>query len=249
LQESAPALVFSGIQEVVRKSILTFSILWAVGLPAAAQGWSYNPYTGGSTWLGLSRLFSSPLNAYSTPSTPLYLLDPAVRYGTYYAGQSLTNGNRSFNYGGYADQEPFADPRQRTRPVVTDGNGVRDQVVHAKPFHQDFSGQSKGLGSNGSPYSPNNAATGGPSNVAAGGSPLAAGFIDVVNTKFQGDISKALFDPDTRAYARSVGLIDSNEIFDADLNPQKLQTIRGILNDSSEDATVRINAVRMLLKH
>lgn len=211
----------------MRKSVIAFSIFWAAGLPAAAQGWNYNPFTGSSTWLGVSRLLSSPLNGYSTPSMPLYLLDPAVRYGTYYGGQSLTNGTRNFNYGGYTDQEPFADPRQRTRPVVNDGYGVRDQVVHAKPFHQDFSGK----------------------NPPAGASPLAAGFIDVVNTRFKGDISKALFDPDTRAFARSVGLIDSNEIFDADLNAQKVQTIRGILNDNSEDATVRINAVRMLLKH
>ena len=239
--------------------------LLAGAQPAVAQGWNYSPFTGGSTWLGVSRLLSYPLNRYSTPAAPFYLADPVVRYGTYYAGQAITGGSRRYNYGNYySDSDTFNDPRQRTRPVVTDGNGVTDQVVHAKPFHQDFSAGSRSGFNNGAP--PNGMPPGDdPYNLPPGAvpypsarsappvgganAPLAAGFIDVVNTKYHGDISKALFDPETRSYARSVGLIDSDEIFDADLKPQKVETIRGILGDTREDATVRINAVRMLLKH
>jgi hypothetical protein len=220
---------------------------------AQAQNWNYNPYTGGSTWLGISRLVQYPFNRFSTPTAPLYLASPLIRYGTYYAGQRVTNSSRNFNYGNYAGgDDAAADPRQRTRPVVSDGNGITDQIVHAKPFRHDNNNSA-----NGDPAGNPDPAAVSSGSMPPGAPPIApsrpgpqpGGFIDLVNSKYQGDISKALFDPDTRAYARAVGLIDTDEIFDADLKPQKVQTIRGILGDSREDATVRINAVRMLLKH
>jgi hypothetical protein len=220
---------------------------------AQAQNWNYNPYTGGSTWLGISRLVQYPFNRFSTPTAPLYLASPLIRYGTYYAGQRVTNSSRNFNYGNYAGgDDAAADPRQRTRPVVSDGNGVSDQIVHAKPFRHDNSNSTNGDPSgNADPaaVSPGSSPPTAPPIAPSRPGPPAGGFIDLVNSKYQGDISKALFDPDVRAYARAVGLIDNDGIFDADLKPQKVQTIRGILADTHEDATVRINAVRMLLKH
>ncbi len=79
--------------------------------------------------------------------------------------------------------------------------------------------------------------------------PLAQGFIDLVNRKYESNISKALFDPQTRSYARAVGLVDGDAIFDADLSEDRLSLIRTVLLDAREDPLTRVAAVRMLLKH
>jgi hypothetical protein len=223
-------------------------------LPVSAQtNWSYNPYTGGATWLGAANLLMSPLNRYSSASAPLYLADPLIWQGTYYAGRNLTNSGRQFNYGTYNTANGSGDPRQRTRPIVTDGNAVADQISHAKPFRHDDPNATN------QPFSPPGQRQPGP----MGGQlppkagqlpishsvPLANGFIELVNHRYQGDISKALLDPETRSYAHSIGLIDGDSMLSADLNPQKTSTIKDILADQNEDPTVRINAVRLLLKH
>ena len=88
-----------------------------------------------------------------------------------------------------------------------------------------------------------------PATTGSGSSPLAKGFIDLVNSKYEGDIARALLDPQTRSYARAVGLIGSSDSFGADLSKERLQLIRQILSDDKEDAASRVTAVRMLLTH
>lgn len=219
-------------------------VLSLVALPARAQNWGYNPYTGGATWLGAANLFMYPFNRYSSASAPLYMASPLIWNATYYASQKLTNSNRRFNYGTYNNDELYGEPRDRTRPYVQDGNAVHDQVVHARrpDAQNNYTPAPQDPAQNPLPAQDQ-------ASVPPHSAPLAQGFIDVVNNKFSGDIGKALFDPPTRSYARAVGLIGDDDLFNADLSPQKIQTIRGILADNSEDPSVRINTVRMLLKH
>src|SRR5262249_2166047 len=77
--------------------------------------------------------------------------------------------------------------------------------------------------------------------------PLAAGFVNRVNEKFDGDISHALFNPETRAWAKMLGLVDGDTIFMADLSPDRVETIKRIFKDASLDPASKLNAVKILL--
>ncbi len=79
--------------------------------------------------------------------------------------------------------------------------------------------------------------------------PLAEGFVHVFNDRFGGDIKKALSDKDTCKYAKAVGLVDSSKFDVAKISPEKADLIRAIFADRSESASVRLHAVRVLLKH
>ena len=79
--------------------------------------------------------------------------------------------------------------------------------------------------------------------------PLAQGFIDLVNSKYGGDIQRALFEPQTRSFAKAIGLVDDDALFKAELSPDRLDLIRKVLNDKSEDAVSKVHTVRLLLKN
>ncbi len=79
--------------------------------------------------------------------------------------------------------------------------------------------------------------------------PLAEGFVQVFNERFGGDIRKALSDKDACKYAKAVGLVDSSKFDVAKISPEKADLIRAIFADPTESASVRLNAVRVLLKH
>jgi hypothetical protein len=84
----------------------------------------------------------------------------------------------------------------------------------------------------------------------AGAPPIAQGFIDRVNSKFDGDISKALFDPETRGWAKTVGLVpDSGAIFDSDLSSDRVDVVRKILKDPGLDPLSKLDAVKILLRN
>lgn len=78
--------------------------------------------------------------------------------------------------------------------------------------------------------------------------PLAQGFVTMVNTKFDGDISKALFSPDGRSWAHTVGLIDNNDIFAADLSSERVNVIGKIFKDPGLDPVSKLDAVKILLR-
>lgn len=206
--------------------------------PAGAQtNWSYNPFTGSATWLGAANVMMYPFDRYAGGSMPLYLADPVIWSGAYYANKSLTNGFRQFSYGNYTSDDGMMQPRQRTRPVVSRGNAVVDQIAHAQPYSSNQAMPPLAPPLSRFPLAPPQLSS------------ASRGFIELVNTKYGGNISKALFDPSARSYARSIGLISSDEIFDADLSPQKVETIKEIFADEKEDPTARVNAARLLLKH
>lgn len=78
--------------------------------------------------------------------------------------------------------------------------------------------------------------------------PLAQGFVTMVNTKFDGDISKALFSPEGRSWAHTVGLVDNNDIFSADLSQERVGVIGKIFQDPGLDPVSKLDAVKILLR-
>jgi len=83
--------------------------------------------------------------------------------------------------------------------------------------------------------------------LSRGPAPLAAGFVNEVNSKFDGDISKALFDAPTRGYAKALGLVDGETIFSADLSQQRVGLIKQVLHEPTLDPVSKLNTVKILL--
>jgi hypothetical protein len=264
-------------------------------LPAAAQVWGYSPWTGAANWLSVARGLSYPLNRLSGSAyAPFYLGNQLIYAGSYAASQRLLGNPRQQNYGTYSDQEPYYDPRQRTRPNFSGGYGTTDQVVHANWKNQQqqqdeeddvpvppSSAQNNpndwltqpiqpgpgsapplGVANNGAPHAVAPAVSDKMPPVAPSlpphtsqphahpsSEPLALGFVQVVNERFNGDITSALRDKDLRKYARSVGLMDSDKAPADNMSREKSDLIRAIFADQNESPSTKINAVRVLLKH
>lgn len=78
--------------------------------------------------------------------------------------------------------------------------------------------------------------------------PLAAAFINHVNTKFGGNISEALFDAETRSWARVLGLVNHDDMFHADLTEDRIHVIAKIFHDPHLDPLSKLDATRILLR-
>lgn len=77
--------------------------------------------------------------------------------------------------------------------------------------------------------------------------PLAQAFVHQVNTKFDGNMNSALFDPETRSWAKALGLINHDKLFGADLSDTRVQLMRQVLQDQTLDAISKLGAVKILL--
>lgn len=265
------------------KTLVLVAAAWLCSITQAqAQVWGYSPYSGSASWLGLARTLSYPLNRISSAGMPFYLANNLIYAGTYAANNRILNRQRNLNYGNYTDEEPYYNPRQRTRPSMNGGYGVTDQVVHAHPYRQSQQGDPD-FGDDTPPptfhdpsqdfnIDPNPlVASANPGQVvpppvmaptksefmppiapsrssSAASQPLAEGFVQVVNNQFGGDIVQALADKDTLKYAKAVGLIDEKPNLGS-ISGEKRDLIRAIMSDTKEPVAVRINAVRVLLKH
>ena len=82
---------------------------------------------------------------------------------------------------------------------------------------------------------------------AAGGSPLADGFVNHLVTKYDGHIGNALNNADTRNWAKAMGLIDEDHRGDS-LPPDRIEVMGRILKDSSLDSVSKVDAMRILLR-
>lgn len=82
---------------------------------------------------------------------------------------------------------------------------------------------------------------------SASNNPFAQAFVDHINDKYSGDISKAFADKQTKAYARALGILESNKL--ADLPADRLELIQKILKDPQEDSLTKVNTIRLLIKH
>lgn len=84
---------------------------------------------------------------------------------------------------------------------------------------------------------------------APGASPFAAAFIELVRTKFKGNIARALNDKQARSLARTLKVVPEGK-FDPDEIPlERLALIEKVLNDDKESPATRLVTVRLLLKH
>lgn len=77
--------------------------------------------------------------------------------------------------------------------------------------------------------------------------PLAQAFVHQVNSKFDGNMNNALFDPETRSWAKALGLINHEKLFGADLSDTRVQLMRQVLQDQSLDAISKLGAIKILL--
>lgn len=77
--------------------------------------------------------------------------------------------------------------------------------------------------------------------------PLADGFVTHVNTRYAGDIKAALFDPETRSYARVLGLVNEDALFGADLSDARVQLIKSVLQDQTMDSVSKLQAVKIMI--
>lgn len=82
---------------------------------------------------------------------------------------------------------------------------------------------------------------------AGGGAPFAQAFVNHVNERFQGNIEDALFDPQTRSFARVLGLVDGDKLFTTDFSDTRVELVRQVLKDPSLDPVSKINAVKILI--
>jgi hypothetical protein len=88
----------------------------------------------------------------------------------------------------------------------------------------------------------------GPSASQAMARPLAEGFINHLNSNYQGDMSKALGNSDTRSWAKAMGLIDADTIDGSHLSGDRLEIINRMLKDNTLDPMSKLDTMRILLK-
>jgi hypothetical protein len=86
-------------------------------------------------------------------------------------------------------------------------------------------------------------------NKGAVRAPLADGFINLVNTKFQGNVKTALFDPETRGWAKMLGMVSDDSMFGTDFSDTRVELIRQIFADQSLDSVSKLSAVKILLNN
>lgn len=245
-------------QFAVLTSALAIGLIAGSFLPCSAQ-LGYNPYTGSANWLWIARGLGYPLNRLSSARAPLYLANQLIYGGSYHL---FNRKNRQPTVGQYYDQDPYINQRQRR---AGNSGPFNDQIVYQGQDGQDPNGQSPYVVPHqqssqpfvdptvaGSPpaltpvFAPPAA---GPRQTGPVHAPLAQGFVDLVNSKYDGDIQRALFDPQTRSFAKAIGLVDGDALFKAELSPERLDLIRKVLNDNSEDAVSKVHTVRLLLKN
>jgi len=78
--------------------------------------------------------------------------------------------------------------------------------------------------------------------------PLAQGFVAKVNQVYDGDIGRALFDPEMRGWARCLDLVKDEDVIKLDLSPARVGLIQQVLKDSSLDDLSKLDAVKVLLR-
>ncbi len=78
--------------------------------------------------------------------------------------------------------------------------------------------------------------------------PLAQGFVAKVNELYDGDISRALFDPNMRGWARCLDLVQDDDIIKLELSTARVALIQQVLKDQTLDDLSKLDAVKVLLR-
>jgi hypothetical protein len=80
------------------------------------------------------------------------------------------------------------------------------------------------------------------------GRPLAEGFINHLNSNYQGDMAKALNNTDTRSWAKAMGIIGDDVQDGSHLSSDRLDILGRLLKDTSLDPVSKLDTMRILLK-
>lgn len=252
-------------------AIIAAGCLILLQSPAFAYyyGYGYNFLAPGGL---LSRALFPGYFFRSAAANPYYLINSAVGTAAY-AGQTIAAQRNSRRYLGPYNGQDYSSlaPSQYVRdqvasakwsrpaaatPVIPEDQAVHDydpafmpvpsqiaagtQAAAPEPTVTPVSQQHQAP-----PLAPDFNASRPASNNGA--PPLASAFIDHVNDKYKGHIGKALKDRSTRSCAAALGLVSDKQ--ELNLTDEKLETLRKVLSDPSEDAVTKITTVRMLLKH
>jgi hypothetical protein len=149
------------------------------------------------------------------------------------AFQSSRNGGQNFSPTNQANSQgpdPFLTPIGGSSSSSGNGNGNN----FARP---------------GSPHNPTSFGAGNSRGKGAKPSknaPFANSFIDTVNTKYNGDISRAMGDQNTRDMARSLGLMNKSQGV-LNLSEERKGAIGHILHDESLDTDSKMTALKALM--
>jgi hypothetical protein len=79
-------------------------------------------------------------------------------------------------------------------------------------------------------------------------SPFVDGFIQVVLTKFNGDISQALKDKEMYSWAQALNIVDRKKNHHINLSDSRKATVETVLKDDSLDARAKLETLKILLK-
>ena len=202
-------------------------------IPYAAPG--YLPF-------GLRNMLYRPSNY-----RPNSFTNPGTQQSVGYASTNSSSSDKALSAQSYYDSEPLLGPRQRIRPLRNQTQAT-DQIAHAGWSQaQPLSGVNASQSSLPS-RAPEHARSAQAPALSAGPEPtIIDAFIQRVNSRFDGDIGKALFDPQTRGLAKSIGLTDEDALFDANLSQSRTSIVRNILKDASMSSLSKINAVKIIL--
>lgn len=266
-------LKFFGLQSTALA--LAIGLLFAQAQPAQAQYWPYRYlYLGQALLYPLTRGLTGTLLYGPYNANPLYSASYFTRraagmamqypyiYGynpTAYANMGYRNAglppNQNYNYGlnngdlagTDGDDASLYNPpvQQKPQPIHLPNQAYQQT---AQPYYAAPPPVAPPVNS-AQPFSssvPPVAVPAVPAVSAA--SPLAQGFIDHLNSKYEGDLSKALANSDTRSWARAMGVIDESVGDGAYLPADRLDTVSRILKDNSLDAVSKLDTMRILLR-
>lgn len=253
---------------------LTTGLFFAQAQPAQAQYWPYRYlYLGQALLYPLTRGLTGTLLYGPYNANPLYSASYFTRraagmamqypyiYGynpTAYAPMGYRNAglppNQNYNYGlnnGDLAGSDGDDASLYNPPVQS-----KAQPIHmpAQAYQQPYYPAPQAV----APAPPINSSAPFSSSVppvavpavpaVSAASPLAQGFIDHLNSKYEGDLSKALANSDTRSWARAMGVIDESVGDGSYLPADRLETVSRILKDNNLDAVSKLDTMRILLR-
>lgn len=250
---------------------LSSAMLLAQSTPAFAQYWPYRYlYWGQALLYPLTRgltgtLLYGPYNANPLYSASYFMKRSAGMasqwpyvYGynpTMYANYGYRNAGLPPNYNYGLSQQDFSGTDGDDASLYRNQSPPQAQqqpVQSAAPFHLPGAGQSYYPNGSGQvlppPVMPSVPAVPLAGGTVQGGSPLAQGFIDHLNSKYQGDLSKALSNSDTRSWAKAMGLIDESVSDGSYIPTDRLETLSRILKDGSLDPVSKLDTMRILLR-
>ena len=78
--------------------------------------------------------------------------------------------------------------------------------------------------------------------------PFADGFIQVVNSKYNGNITRAMKNHEMHAWAQALSLVDGQDSRHLNLSSSREEAIAKILKDESLDSQSKLETLRILLK-